>query len=180
MKTIVEYLLSKNNNKTLTLLDEIKEVIGTYEKEFEAVLQVIEKHYEEKNFYFILSTIMKLINEEKFKLSYKYRESVQKFDTVAGISVPLENKRTKVIKLSKFGNPGLGIEIINIEKLTLFSIIVSKDHFEIYSVTTKDVGEIVSGYDGSSLDWELDICVEEDELSDDDIEKANKIFEKII
>lgn len=180
MKTIVEYLLSKNNNKTLTLLDEIKRVIGEYEKEFEAVLQVIEKYYEEKNFYFILSTIMKLINEEKFVLSYKYRESVQKFDTVTGISVPLEDKRTKVIKLSKFGRPGLAIEIINIEKLTLFSIIVTKDHFEIYSVTTKDAGEIVSGYyGGGGLNWELDINID-DELSDDDIEKVNKIFEKVI
>lgn len=180
MKTIVEYLLSNKSRKTLSLLDEIKKAMKGYEKEFEAVLQVLEKHYEDINFDFIISTILKMINEDKFVLSYKYDEVHQKFETVTGIAVLLDDDRTKIVRILKFGREGLGLEIVNIKKLTLFSIIVSPHNFELYSIKLENIGEILANYDEGCFNWETDVQVKSRELNDDDIEQINKIFEKIV
>ena len=176
MKTLLEYLLTKNNaNKMSPAVYDIIDMIGKsseavqryYEPAVSAMKNCVKQNEASDK---LFSMLLDMIERDGFELVKKQGDDSGYFDM--DNEQHQFNKASKTICFLKFGktDSSIAITINDFTKNTMFNILMASDRIELYYGHEENDDKYMYDVERGTLDW--DRLVNSDKLEDTDIKKT--------
>lgn len=182
MKSIYEFLLSKYSNTTYSKFHELKGIIGRrWEDTYDGALKILDANEKTKNFSFLMDIILYLINEHDFIFGKEVvSHGEYTFICVNDTDAKLTDETSKIIRMFKFGDEGISVDIFNCKTFVDMAFIVSEVDFEIYYAKSSNVEEFEKAYIDGAFDYDCVFSEKQKEITNSDIDKIKKIVDEVI